>query len=264
MTLKFAEGDRRLDRDLAEKKRLDQIVLERTPQYSRQQVQSWIMQGKIAVDGKVVTKPGTQVAIDVPLQMNIEEPKFVGRAGFKLEKALDAFGVDVRDYVVLDAGLSTGGFTDCLLQRGARKVYGIDVGHGQVHEKISSDPRVVVRERTNLREVRSVGEPVDLVTLDLSFISLLKVMDAVTAVLKEDGELITLIKPQFEARRQDVGRGGIIKDPAIHKEVIERVTAGVVACGFTLIGVVESPIEGTSGNKEFLAYFRRSATGFPD
>lgn len=239
------------------KKRLDHLVHEQFPQYSRRQIQSWIMQGKVTVDDRVVTKSGTQVLPDAVLVLNVEEPKFVGRAGFKLEKALDYFKVDVSGLVVLDAGLSTGGFTDCLLQRGVKKVYGVDVGYGQVHEKIRMDERVEVLERTNLRKVRDVGERVDLVTLDLSFISILKVMDAVVAVLKDDGQLIALIKPQFEAEKKDVGRGGIIKDPKIHEEVIKKVVAGIEQYGFICIGWTESPIFGASGNKEFLAYFKR-------
>ncbi len=216
------------------------------------------MQGKVKVDGKIVTKPGTAVADDALLDLALEQPKYVSRAGFKLEKALDHFGIDVTGLTIMDAGLSTGGFTDCLLQRGAKKIYGIDVGYGQVHEKIRNDARVIVMERTNLRAVSNLSQQVDLVTLDLSFISILKVMDAVCAVLKPGGMLITLIKPQFEARKQDVGRGGIIKDPAIHEQVIERVTTGIQAYGFKLEGVIESPIQGSDGNKEFLACFGRS------
>ncbi|CAN5141222.1 TlyA family rRNA (cytidine-2'-O)-methyltransferase [soil metagenome] len=237
------------------KKRLDQLVQEQQPQYSKTQIQSWIMQGKIKVDGQIITKPGTMLDEAVPLSYDIQEPKFVSRAGFKLEKALDHFGIDVTDYVVMDAGISTGGFTDCLLQRGAKKIYGIDVGYGQVSEKIRRDSRVILKERTNLREVRNLGELVDLVTLDLSFISVLKVMDAVIAVLKPEGKLLVLIKPQFEARKEDVGRGGIIRDERIHTQVIERVTAGLKEDGFACIGVTESPIEGATGNKEFLGYF---------
>lgn len=240
------------------KRRLDHILLEREPQFSRQQIQSWIMQGKVKIDGKIITKSGTAVSEDAVIELEIEEPKYVSRAGFKLEKALDHFSIDVTDLIVLDAGLSTGGFTDCLLQRGARKVYGVDVGYGQVHEKIRNDERVAVLERTNLRSVRDVGEKVDVVTLDLSFISILKVMDAVVAVLKDNGQLITLIKPQFEARKEDVGRGGLIKDPKKHQEVIQRVTDGIKEHGFDLIGVIESPIAGAKGNKEFLAYFKRT------
>lgn len=239
------------------KKRLDQRLAELLPQYSRAQIQSWIMQGKIKVDDKIVTKPGTQISDESSLTYDIAEPKYVSRAGFKLEKALAHFGIDVHGLVVLDAGLSTGGFTDCLLQAGAQKIYGVDVGHGQVHEKIRRDPRVIVMEQTNLRELRDVGEKVDLVTLDLSFISVLKVMGAVDAILKPHGKLIVLIKPQFEARREQVGKGGIIKDAKVHEDVIKHVTHGIEEHGYKLVGVIESPILGAEGNKEFLAYFER-------
>lgn len=242
---------------MAAKKRLDQLMQEQNPHYSRAQIQSWIMQGKVRVNDVIINKPGTMCAVDVKLSYTIEEPKYVSRAGFKLEKALDAFGIDVTNAVIMDAGLSTGGFTDCLLQHGAQKVYGVDVGYGQVHEKIRNDMRVIVHEKTNLREVRDLGELVDLVTLDLSFISVLKVMDAVCAVLKPQGKLVVLIKPQFEARKEEVGRGGIIKDSKIHAEVIERVKTGLHAYGFECQGVIESPIAGATGNKEFLAYFKR-------
>lgn len=241
------------------KKRLDQLVQEKMPEYSRTQIQSWIMQGKVLVEGKPITKSGTLVLEEADLELRVAEPKFVSRAGFKLEQVLDHFAIDVQDLVVLDAGISTGGFTDCLLQRGAKKVYGVDVGYGQVHEKVSHNPSLVLLERTNLRTLDSVGEQVDLVTLDLSFISSLKVMDTVDKILKKDtGQLVLLIKPQFEACREDVGRGGIIKDPKVHAEVIERVTQGITQYGFDLVGVIDSPILGGSGNKEFLAYFKRS------
>lgn len=239
------------------KKRLDAKLLELYPQYSRRQIQSWIMQGKVMVNDAVITKNGIMIPDDAHIVLAVEEPKYVSRAGFKLEKALDHFHIDVTNLVAMDAGLSTGGFADCLLQRGIKKLYGIDVGYGQVHEKIRTDPRVIVKERTNLRLVRDLGEKIDIVTLDLSFISVLKVMDAVKSVLKDDGQLIVLIKPQFEAQKEQVGRGGIIKDPAIHQSVIEQVTKGIEAEGFSCIGVIESPIEGATGNKEFLAYFKR-------
>lgn len=240
-----------------EKKRLDLLLHERYPHYSRQQLQSWIMQGNVTVAGAVVTKAGQSVAVDADIVLAVHEPKFVSRAGFKLEKALDHFAIDVHGLVALDAGLSTGGFTDCLLQRGIQKVYGVDVGYGQVHEKIRKDPRVIVLERTNIRDMTpaEIGQTVDIVTLDLSFISLLKVMDAVRALLNEGGKLVTLIKPQFEAGKAQVGKGGIVKDPQVHEAVIARVTDGIQACGFELVGVIESPITGADGNKEFLAYF---------
>ena len=242
---------------MVKKKRLDHLLQEQMPQYSRRQIQSWIMQGKVMIDDKPVTKAGMQVAEDAALKLVIDEPKYVSRAGFKLEKALQHFGIQVQGLTVLDAGLSTGGFTDCLLQCGAAKVFGIDVGYGQVHEKISSDKRVIVLERTNLRSVRDIGTQVDMVTLDLSFISILKVMDAVVAVLRPHGHLVTLIKPQFEARRHEVGRGGIIKDALIHQEVIERVSSGINEYGFERLALTESPLEGAAGNKEFLAHFKK-------
>lgn len=239
------------------KKRLDQRVLEQFPDISRMLAQSLIMQGKVQVDDVVVTKPGTQVADDSRITVDFAEPKYVSRAGFKLEGALNHFGIDVRDLVVMDAGLSTGGFTDCLLQRGAQKIYGIDVGYGQVHEKIRSNPKVIIMERTNLRNVDSLPELVDLVTLDLSFISVLKIIDVVYRLLKSQGKLIVLIKPQFEARKEQIGKGGIIKDQAIHEEVIEKVKNGITKAGFICKGIIESPITGTEGNKEFLAYFEK-------
>lgn len=242
------------------KKRLDLIVHERIPEYSRHQIQQWIKDGAVKFDGVVITKPGAQVKCDARLEFSFVIPQYVSRAGIKLAAALDAFGVEVAGLVVMDAGLSTGGFTDCLLQRGVRKVYGIDVGHSQVHERIANDDRVVVMEHTNLRDVQDLGERVDLVTLDLSFISVLKVMDAVCRVLKPTGQLITLIKPQFEVQRHEIGRGGIIKDEALHKDVVQRVTQGIEELGFACVGAIDSPIKGSSGNKEFVAYFKRLET----
>ena len=244
------------------KVRLDQLVCEQYPQFSRRQIQSWIMQGKVranGIDGKVLNKSGMQVKPDLAIELMVDEPKYVSRAGFKLQKALDHFNIDVEGLTVLDAGLSTGVFTHCLLQQGAQKVIGIDVGYGQVHEKIRNDQRVVVLERTNLRYIdrETVGDLVDMVTLDLSFISLLKVMDAVNTVLKSGGLLITLIKPQFEAQRDQVGRGGIIKDETVHQEVIKKVTEGIKAYGYELLGIIDSPILGAQGNKEFLAAFKK-------
>lgn len=240
------------------KKRLDQFIQEQQPTFSKTQIQSWIMQGKIQVDGTIITKPGTLISPQAIIHYNIEQPKYVSRAGFKLEKALDYFTIDVTDLIAMDAGISTGGFTDCLLQHGAQKVYGIDVGYGQVHEKIRNDPRVILKERTNLRLLTNFPEVVDIVTLDLSFISVLKVMDAINGILKPGGILIVLIKPQFEARKDQVGAGGIIKDEAIHAQVVERVKKGIEEYGYTCHGIIDSPITGTMGNKEFLAYFIRN------
>lgn len=236
------------------KLRLDLVLHNLFPQYSRQQLQTWIMQGKVQVEGQIITKAGTLILPTADIITAFSEPKYVSRAGFKLEKALEYWSIDARGLVCLDAGLSTGGFTDCLLQHGATRVYGVDVGYGQVHNKIRIDDRVVVMERTNLRHLDSVSELVDLVTLDLSFISVLKVIDAVFKLLKPQGKLVVLIKPQFEARRDQVGRGGIITESALHQEIIGRVIEGIQVAGFCNMGVIESPILGATGNKEFLAY----------
>lgn len=242
---------------MSKKKRLDLILQERVPEYTRAYIQSLIIQGKVIVDGMVITKPGAQVFPETPIDVDAYEPVYVSRAGHKLEKALQHFQIDVTNFVALDAGLSTGGFTHCLLKHGVSKVYGVDVGYGQVHEKIRTDARVVVMERVNLRELEFLPEPVSIVTLDLSFISLLKVISVVAKLLLCNGHLITLIKPQFEAGRADVGKGGIVRDPLVHARVIEEITQGIIAHGFVCEGVIPSPILGTSGNTEFLAYFRK-------
>lgn len=240
------------------KKRLDQYLQEKYNNYTRNQIQSWIMQGKVKINEKIVTKSGTQVSDKDEVILKVDEIKYVCRAGWKLEKALDFFQIDPKGLIVLDAGLSTGGFTDCLLQRGAEKIYGVDVGFGQVHEKIRQNPQVIVMERTNLRYLKTLPENVDLVTLDLSFISILKVMEVVSSLIKDSGKLITLIKPQFEAERHEVERGGIIKNPVVHTRIVETLTNEISHYGFKLIGVIESPILGNEGNKEFLAYFLRT------
>ena len=238
------------------KKRLDLLVAEQNPELSRNYIQSIIMQGKVLVDDKVLDKPGTSISVDSVIIVNAQEPKFVSRAGFKLEKALDHFNLDVKDLVVLDAGISTGGFTDCLLQRGAKKVYGVDVGYGQVHEKLLRNDRLILMERTNLRHLGSLCDKVDLVTLDLSFISILKVMPAILNLIKDDANIVTLIKPQFEAERGDIRRGGLVKDEKVHEKVIESIENGMGEFGFNMVDVIESPILGAaSGNKEFLAMF---------
>ncbi|MCF7899380.1 TlyA family RNA methyltransferase [Candidatus Babeliales bacterium] len=239
-----------------EKKRLDLLLLENYPQFSRNQIQSWILQNKVLVDNKIVNKAGTLIKQDSILILDIKEPKYVSRAGFKLEHALDYFKLEVKDLVVLDAGISTGGFTDCLLQSEVKKVYGIDVGIGQVHEKLLQDPRLILYEKTNLRNLEKLPEKVDLVTLDLSFISILKVMPAICKLIKPDAKIITLIKPQFEAERKDIVRGGIVRDETVYKKVIDKMQLGMQNFGFKMVDVIESPILGAkSGNKEFLALF---------
>lgn len=239
------------------KKRLDVKLHELLPEYDEKHIQSWIMQGKVFIDGQKITKPGTLVADDAKITHSIEEQRFVSRAGLKLEKALDHFNIDVKDLTILDAGISTGGFTDCLLQRGAKKVYGVDVGYGDVHEKIRKDERLILLEKTNLRILESVGELVDVVTLDLSFISVVSVMPTVCKILKKDGKLIILIKPQFEASKHEVGAGGIVRDDTIRQAIVNVTIKGIEKFGFECVGVIDSPIEGAKGNKEFLAYFKR-------
>jgi len=239
------------------KRRLDIALKELLPEYDEKCIQSWIMQGKVFIDGQVVTKPGEQVTQESKITYSIEEQRFVSRAGLKLEKALDYFHIDVTGLVVLDAGISTGGFTDCLLQRGAKKVYGVDVGYGDVHERIRKDERLVLLEKTNVRLLETVGELVDLITLDLSFISLLSVMQTVCKILKKEGKLVVLIKPQFEASKHEIGTGGIVRDDAIRKAIVDVTIVGMIKYGYELVGVIDSPISGAKGNREFLAYFIR-------
>ncbi|XP_016452941.1 uncharacterized protein LOC107777441 isoform X2 [Nicotiana tabacum] len=226
------------------KRRLDELCLERFQQYSRTFIQSWILQGKVLVDGKVVNKAGSQISDKAVVEIMAEVPKYVCRGGHKLEAAIENLGIDVAGKVALDSGLSTGGFTDCLLQYGASFVYGVDVGYGQVADKIRRDERVSVIERTNLRYLSELPQKVDLVTLDLSFISILLVMPAVVNLMKEEATLVTLIKPQFEARRS---------------QVIEKIINGVQNHGFQCKGWIESPLKGAEGNIEFLACFSRQA-----
>ena len=248
----------------AGKQRLDELTIARYPEYSRTVVQSWIAQGKVLVDGQPVTKAGTKVKSTVVVDVIAEQPKFVCRGGLKLEKALDHFAIDVDGCVCLDSGLSTGGFTDCMLQRGASKVYGVDVGYGQVAEKIRVHPRAVVMERTNLRYLQPLPDAVDVAALDLSFISVLKVLPAVAATMRENGKLVVLIKPQFEARRSQIGSKGVVRDPAVHEEVIARVIDGAAEFGFAYQSHTVSPIKGAKeGNTEFLAYFTRDDTERP-
>ncbi|KAI3450142.1 hypothetical protein Pfo_006807 [Paulownia fortunei] len=240
------------------KRRLDEVCLERFQQYSRTFIQSWITQGKVFVDGKVVNKCGTPISDKAVVEIKAEVPKYVCRAGHKLEAAIEQLEIDATGKVALDSGLSTGGFTDCLLQYGASFVYGVDVGYGQVADKIRRHDRVSVIERTNLRYLSELPQKVDLVTLDLSFISILTVMPAVVSLMKNDAMLVTLIKPQFEAHRSQVGGGGIVRDPLVHQEVLAKIINGVQDLGFQCKGWIESPLKGVDGNKEFLACFSRT------
>jgi 23S rRNA (cytidine1920-2'-O)/16S rRNA (cytidine1409-2'-O)-methyltransferase len=241
---------------MSAKKRLDLLLTQQYPQLSRQKIQSFIMQGLVTVNGVVVTKVGEQVTETDRINLTEKQMPYVSRAGIKLAHALDTFGIDVTGLTALDAGISTGGFTDCMLQHGASKVYGVDVGYGQVQYKIRQDSRVILFERTNLRyfNPNDLGEKVDLVTLDLSFISILKVLPVVKQILKPSGHLLTLIKPQFEGQREQIGAGGIVRDDHVRTAIVQSVLEGLKESGFSVIATCESPITGTDGNREYFAY----------
>lgn len=240
--------------------RLDQLLVERGLFPSRQKAQAHVLAGEVLVGGRRVDKPGTRVPADAPVEVLGPGLPFVSRGGLKLARALDEFGLDVRGLVALDAGASTGGFTDCLLQRGAARVYAVDVGYGQLDFKLRQDPRVVVLERRNVRHLslEDVGQPVDLVTVDLSFISLRLVLPILASLLRPGGWLLALVKPQFEAGRKEVGKGGVVRDPAVHEQVLERVLSWAGQAGLEPIGLTWSPLLGPAGNIEFLAGFHKA------
>ena len=237
------------------RRRLDSLLVGRGLVESRAKAQALIMAGEVVVAGKAAINPGTLVAEEAAITV-VEPPPFVSRGGIKLDYALDQFQLDVSSRVAADIGASTGGFTDCLLKRGARRVYAIDVGYGQLDYRLRQDSRVVVMDRVNARYPISLPEKVDLATLDLSFISVEKVLPSVAKLLKEDGYIIALIKPQFEARREEVGKRGVIKEPIVHALVLGRFIAWVIGHSFRLRGLVASPILGASGNKEFFVLLK--------
>lgn len=237
------------------KKRLDKLLCHQYPLWSRAYIQEVIHQGLVKVNGVVQLKSSHKVSdLDI-VDADIKHPKFVGRAGYKLDYALREFNCSVKDLVALDSGLSTGGFTDCLLQNGAKHVYGVDVGTAQVHKKIAQSKRVTVMEKTDLRVVQ-LDELVDIVTLDLSFISVLKVMASVRSLLKDGGRLITLIKPQFEVGKENIGSQGVVYNKNVRDETVQRVIAGIQSYDFELKEWIVSPITGKTGNTEYLAYFQ--------
>ncbi len=239
------------------KTRLDILLTERGLAESRTKAQALIMAGRVRVDGQTQLKPGAPVAAESTLTVEAG-PRFVSRGGEKLDAALAAFSIDARGLVCADVGASTGGFTDCLLQRGAAKVYALDVGKGILHWKIRTDPRVAVMEGTNARFVESLPEGVDLVTIDASFISLKTLLPVVRAWFREDRRrvgAVALIKPQFEAGKKDAARGeGVIRDPAVHKQVLTNVLAFAQSEGWSVRGLIRSPLLGPKGNVEFLAW----------
>src|SRR3954471_24885599 len=237
--------------------RLDVALVDRGFFPSQELAQRAIMAGDVRVGDAVVDKASVKVAPDTPISVQ-EPPPFVGRGGLKLEGALRHFAIDLSDFTALDIGASTGGFTDCLLQHGAKKVYAIDVGHGQLAWKIRSDPRVVVREKLNARFLSKadIPEAIDLAVIDVSFISLTLILPNAFQLVTPNGMVLALIKPQFELRAADVGGGGIVRDPELHEKVQAKIRDFVVAAGHEVIGVVPSDITGTDGNQEFFICVR--------
>lgn len=242
--------------------RLDQLLVERGLFPSREQARRAVMAGTVEVEGRRVDKPGTAVSDESRVAVLAPKEPFVSRAGRKLAHALDHFGVDPVGWICLDVGASTGGFTDCLLQRGAARVYAVDVGYGQLDQRLRNDPRVVVMERINARHLAAdaLPEPCGLVVVDVSFISLLKVVPALLPHLAiPAGLLLPMIKPQFEAGRGAVGKGGILRDEEVRRRVIDECVGGIAALGLEPLGVFDSPVAGTGGNREAFALFRRGA-----
>jgi 23S rRNA (cytidine1920-2'-O)/16S rRNA (cytidine1409-2'-O)-methyltransferase len=236
------------------KERLDALLAERGLVESRTQAQRLIRAGWVRVAGQVTDKPGTRVLADVEITVRAR-PRFASRGGEKLEAALVRFELDVTGVIAADVGASTGGFTDCLLQHGACRVYAIDVGYGQLAWRLRNDARVVVMERTNARHLESLPEPVDLVTADVSFISLGLILPMAVRWLRPGGQVVALIKPQFEAGRREVRKGGVVRDPAVHRRVLEQVLGVAAELGLGVRGLIPSPLRGPAGNVEFLGWW---------
>ncbi len=245
------------------KKRLDLLLIERGLAETREKAQALIIAGDVTVNGRSIDKPGTAIAEDSQIVV-AQGLRFVSRGGLKLEHALDALHVSVDGLVAVDVGASTGGFTDCLLQRGARRVYAVDVGYGQLDWRLRNDPRVVVLERTNVRHLTALPEAADLATIDVSFISLRLVLPPVGPLLQKDGRAVALVKPQFEAGRRQVGKGGVVRDPAVHKQVLRRLLAWAPSEGWFVRGVTPSPLLGPAGNREFFLLLARQGNALPE
>ncbi len=237
-----------------EKRRLDHLLVERGLASSRERAQALIIAGYVILNGQKGLKPGQSVPVDSQLEV-LEKLPYVSRGGLKLEKALGHFGIDPTGMTCADIGSSTGGFTDCLLQRGALHVYAFDVGHGQLDWKLRNDPRVTVREGVNARYLTpaDIGIAMDLVVCDVSFISVTMIVPVIASLLKENGEMVVLVKPQFEVGRDQVGKGGIVRDPELHQAACDRVSGAVTALGFR-VELTGSPILGAEGNREFLLH----------
>ncbi len=241
------------------KERLDKLLVEKGFVQSRERARALIMAGKVAVEGKVIDKPGVQIKVEANLQLRGDESPYVSRGGEKLEGALKIFGIDPKGMVVMDVGASTGGFTDCVLQKGAQKVYAVDVGYGQLAWKLQKDARVINLERRNIRYLQreEVQDETDLILIDTSFISIEKFLPSLVRFLKKGGSILSLIKPQFEVGKGEVGKGGVVRDGALHRKVIERISKFSQEVGLQVLGVIESPLLGPKGNKEFFIYLKR-------
>jgi 23S rRNA (cytidine1920-2'-O)/16S rRNA (cytidine1409-2'-O)-methyltransferase len=248
---------------MAKKERLDVLLHTRGLAESRAKAQRLIMAGEVTVAGQLVDKPGTMVPLEAELAVKTP-PRFVSRGGEKLVAALDAFRISPEGWVCADVGASTGGFTDCLLQHGAARVYAIDVGNGILDWKLRNDPRVVVMEGSNARFVDTLPEPIRLATVDASFISLRLLLPVVKKWLKDDGEIVALIKPQFEAGKDRVGKGGVVRDPEVHQDVLVSVLEAAQGMGLGTVGLIRSPLTGPAGNIEFLANLKPLMGGMID
>jgi 23S rRNA (cytidine1920-2'-O)/16S rRNA (cytidine1409-2'-O)-methyltransferase len=244
------------------KERLDKLVLERGLAPSREKAKALIMAGQVVVDDHLADKAGLMVNVEAEIRLKGEPLPYVSRGGLKLAQGLDLFGIQVDGLTAIDVGASTGGFTDCLLQRGARRVFAVDVGYGQLAWKLREDPRVVSLEKTNIRHLEpgTLPEIPDLAVIDASFISLDKVLPPTLRLIKEDGTIVALIKPQFEVGRGQVGKGGVVRDEKKHAEVIETITALAEGLGLQVLAVCDSPILGPAGNKEFLIHLKKTRT----
>ena len=247
------------------KLRLDVLLTERGLQESRQKAQAAIMSGQVFVDGRRVDKPGTAVHREAEIEIRGTMP-YVSRGGLKLEKAMASFPIDLNGAVCADIGASTGGFTDCMLQNGASKVYAVDVGYGQLAWKLRSDPRVVCLERTNARYLsgEQIPDPLDFASVDVSFISLKLILPPLFARLRDGARAVCLVKPQFEAGREKVGKKGVVRDPAVHLEVLEHFLDHAAGSGFTVLGLTYSPIRGPEGNIEYLGFLYKGQEEPPE
>lgn len=245
------------------KERLDILLVSRGMAASREKAKALIMAGQVYVKGQKEDKAGTMFDEQAEIEVRGNTLKYVSRGGLKLEKAMEQFGVVLEGKVCMDVGASTGGFTDCMLQNGAVKVYSVDVGHGQLDWKLRNDPRVVCMEKTNIRYVvpEDIEEPVSFASIDVSFISLTKVLGPVRELLTPDGEIVSLIKPQFEAGREKVGKKGVVRDPKVHEEVIEKVVEFAHSLCFETKALEFSPIKGPEGNIEYLLWMKKKAPG---